>query len=121
VAASIRGFFDEPRNRELVERLRAAGLRFDAAPPRPPQGPLAGKTLVLTGTLPGMSREEAARRIEAAGGKVSAAVSKRTHYVVAGLDPGSKLAKAQALGVAVIGEPDLLRLLEKPGTDGTFP
>jgi DNA ligase (NAD+) len=112
VAASIRGFFDEPRNRELVERLRAAGLRFEAAPPRPPQGPLAGKTLVLTGTLPGMSREEAARRIEAAGGKVSAAVSKRTHYVVAGEDPGSKLAKAQALGVAVIGEPDLLRLLE---------
>lgn len=112
VASSIRRFFQEPRNRELVERLRGAGLRFEQ--PRPPKAanaPLRGKTFVLTGTLPTLAREEAKARIEAAGGKVTGSVSKNTDYVVAGEEAGSKLAKAQALGIAVLKEEELLGLL----------
>lgn len=110
IARSIVEFFAEPRNRELVERLRAAGLRFEYAAPRK-AGRLAGKTFVLTGTLPTWTREEAKARIEAAGGKVSGSVSKATDYVVAGDKPGSKLAKAQELGVTVLDEAGLAALL----------
>ncbi len=78
-----------------------------------PVGPLAGKIFVLTGTLPDLTRDEAKERIEAAGGKVAAAVSKKTDYVVAGADPGSKAAKAVELGVAVIDQDALLALIEK--------
>jgi DNA ligase (NAD+) len=74
-------------------------------------GSLGGKTFVLTGTLPSLSREEATERIQAAGGKVTGSVSKKTHYVVAGADAGSKLEKAKTLGVSVISEPDLLRMI----------
>ena len=84
VAESIYQFFREPRNRELVDRLRAAGLQFTHATTRPKAGPLAGYTLVLTGTLPTLSRDEAKQLIESAGGKVSSAVSKKTSYLVAG-------------------------------------
>ncbi len=111
VAASIRGFFDEPRNRELVERLRAQGLVFTHQR-TVKSGKLDGKTFVLTGTLPALTREEAKARIEAAGGKVAAAVSKKTHYVVAGSDAGSKLKKAQTLGVEIIDEAALLDMLK---------
>ncbi len=111
VAGSIRHFFDEPRNRELVERLRAAGLRFTGEKRRAGAGPLAGRTFVLTGALPSMTREEAKARIEAAGGKVTGSVSKKTGYVVAGEDAGSKLEKARALGVEVIDEERLVELL----------
>lgn len=112
VAHSIHEFFREPRNRELVERLREAGLQFTQEIQRKQLGPLAGKTFVLTGTLPTLTRDEAKLRIEAAGGKVAGSVSKKTSYVVAGDDAGSKLDKAKSLGLAVIGEPELLELLQ---------
>ncbi|HMD49217.1 MAG TPA: NAD-dependent DNA ligase LigA [Bryobacteraceae bacterium] len=111
VSESIRQFFHERRNRELVERLRRAGLTFEHAIRKKIGGPLTGKVLVLTGTLPNLSREDAKARIESAGGKVTGSVSKKTDYVVAGADPGSKLDKANELGVAVIGEEQLLALL----------
>ena len=112
VAKSIRTFFEQPHNREVALQLRACGVTWDegepaAAAPRP----LAGKTFVITGTLPGLGREEAKDRIEAAGGKVAGSVSKKTDYVVAGAEAGSKLVKAQALGLAVIDEAALLALL----------
>lgn len=110
VAHSIRRFFDEPRNRELVERLRAAGLQFTYE--RKERGTaVAGKTFVLTGTLPHWTREEAKQRIEAAGGKVASAVSRKTSYVVAGEDAGSKLEKAKELGIPVLNEDQLKAML----------
>jgi DNA ligase (NAD+) len=111
VAQSIWEFFREPRNRELVERLRAAGLKFEHHVPRKKAGPLQGLTFVLTGTLPSLTRDEAKARIEAAGGKVTGSVSKQTSFVVAGEAAGSKLDKAQALGVPVIDEAKLLEML----------
>lgn len=114
VAASIVRFFAEPHNREVVGDLRSQGVNW---PEGEAQGtlrlPLAGKTFVLTGTLPRLSREEAKERILAKGGKVAGSVSKKTDYVVAGDEAGSKLEKAQALGVAVIDEAGLLVLLEQ--------
>jgi DNA ligase (NAD+) len=110
VAHSIRRFFDEPRNRELVERLRGAGLRFTHEKKKS-AGTLAGKTFVLTGTLPTWSRDEAKERIEAAGGKVSGSVSRKTSYVVAGEEAGSKLDKARELGVPVIDEAALREMV----------
>jgi DNA ligase (NAD+) len=113
VAESIREFFDEPRNQALVEHLRKY-LNFTGK--KKTRGTaLAGKTFVLTGTLANYSREEAKRMIEEAGGKVSGSVSKKTDYVVAGADPGSKLDKARELGVRVIGEEEMLALT-KSGT-----
>jgi DNA ligase (NAD+) len=114
VAASIRTFFDQPHNREVVEQLRAVGLRWDeheGTAADVASKPLAGKTLVLTGTLPGLSRDEAKDLIEAAGGKVAGSVSKKTHYVVAGEEAGSKLDKARELGVPVLDEAGLRSLL----------
>jgi DNA ligase (NAD+) len=112
VSESIRQFFHEPRNRELVERLRKAGLTFEHALRKKTGGALAGKTFVITGTLPNLAREEAKARIESAGGKVTGSVSKKTDYVLAGADPGSKLDKANQLGIPVIGEPELMALLK---------
>lgn len=116
VAKSIAAFFAEPHNREVVEQLMAAGVDYPktdgaASEPQGPQ-PLAGKTLVLTGTLPTLSRDEAKALIEAAGGKVSGSVSKKTSYVVAGEEAGSKLDKARELGVTVLDEAGLHALLE---------
>jgi DNA ligase (NAD+) len=111
VAESIFAFFHEAQNLELMERLRAANLSFEYSVPRRPGGPLKGMTFVLTGTLPHLSREEAKARIEAAGGKVAAAVSRKTTYVVAGDDAGSKLDKARSLRVQVIDENGLMALL----------
>jgi DNA ligase (NAD+) len=111
VADSIREFFAEKRNRELLERLRAAGLQFNAVKIRKKQGPLVGKTFVLTGTLPTLTREEAKEKIEAAGGKVSGSVSSKTSYVVAGEDAGSKLDKAKSLNIAILEEAGLLAIL----------
>ncbi|WP_374364847.1 NAD-dependent DNA ligase LigA [Piscinibacter sp.] len=115
VAQSIRTFFEQPHNREVVEQLCAAGIRWDehegSAADASPK-PLAGKTLVLTGTLPTLSRDEAKELIEAAGGKVSGSVSKKTHFVVAGEEAGSKLDKARELGVPVLDEAALRALLE---------
>lgn len=115
VAHSVASFFGNPLNREAVEQLRAAGIHWpesEGAASGPDASlPLSGKTLVLTGTLPRLSRDEAQALIEAAGGKVSGSVSKKTSYVVAGEAAGSKLDKAQALGVAVIDEDGLRALL----------
>ena len=98
----------------MVDQLRAVGIAWDendgSAADLPPQ-PLAGKTFVLTGTLPNLSREEAKERIEAAGGKVSGSVSKKTHFVVTGEEAGSKLDKARALGIKLLDEAGLLALL----------
>ncbi|WP_322996783.1 NAD-dependent DNA ligase LigA [Castellaniella sp.] len=112
VAASIRRFFAEAHNREVVTALQEAGVQPQTE--APPQGlkALAGKTLVLTGTLPTLSRDEATRRVLAAGGKVSGSVSRKTAWVVAGSDAGSKLTKAQELGVAILDEAGLLKLLD---------
>jgi DNA ligase (NAD+) len=112
VAESIFQFFREPRNQELVSRLRSAGLQFEYRSTRPRGGPLKGMTFVLTGTLPNLSREDARKLIETNGGKVSTAVSKKTNYVVAGADPGSKFDKAQELGIKVVDEEGLLELLK---------
>jgi DNA ligase (NAD+) len=111
IAESLVRFFADPRNAREVERLRELGVRWEARPKRRAQGPLAGKTFVLTGTLAQMTRGEAKERIAARGGKVASSVSKKTHYVVAGDDPGSKLARAHELGVEVLDEEELLKLL----------
>jgi DNA ligase (NAD+) len=118
VAQSIRTFFAQPHNREVVEQLRAVGIHWpehlgsaaDAGP-----RPLTGRTLVLTGTLPTLSRDEAKALIEDAGGKVAGSVSKNTHYVVAGAEAGSKLDKARELGVPVLDEAGLRALLAGGG------
>jgi DNA ligase (NAD+) len=110
VAQAIREFFDEAKNRELVEKLRAAGLTFTAEK-RKKSSQLEGMTFVLTGTLPNLSREDAKAKIEGAGGRVSGSVSKKTSYVVAGEEAGSKLDKARELGVKVIDEVELIEML----------
>ncbi len=114
LAESIARFFAERHNREVIEQLRAAGVRWPEHAPhaRRTAGPLEGKTFVLTGTLPALKRDEAKAMIEAAGGKVAGSVSSRTTYVVAGEDAGSKLERARELGVTVIDEDELRRLLE---------
>jgi DNA ligase (NAD+) len=112
IAESIERFFADPRNREEVSRLRELGVRWPASEPAAQlEGPLSGKTFVLTGTLPGVPRPAAKRRIEALGGKVTSSVSKKTDYVVAGADPGSKLASAEKLGVEVLDPGAFERLL----------
>ena len=112
VAQSLRTFFDQPHNREVVEQLRACGLHWEEGEPaaRAPK-PLAGKTFVLTGTFPTLTRDEAKDRLEAAGAKVAGSVSKKTDFVVAGAEAGSKLDKARDLGVTVIDEARMLEIL----------
>jgi DNA ligase (NAD+) len=111
MAASIRAQLDDERMRALIEDLRALGLRFAEEGPAPSEGPLADKTLVLTGSLPQWSREQATERIMAAGGRVTGSVSKKTDYLVAGESSGSKLQKAERLGVAVLDEAGLRDVL----------
>ena len=112
VVQCLRQFLSESHNLEVIEQLRAAGIAWlEGEPQRTAAGSLAGKVFVLTGTLPALSREEAKALIESAGGKVSGSVSKKTDYVVAGEEAGSKLEKAQALGVTVIDEAQLRTLL----------
>jgi DNA ligase (NAD+) len=112
-AAMIREQLDDPQMRELIAQLRELGLRLAEERRAPSGGPLAGKTLVLTGTLPDLSREQATERIRAAGGRVTGTVSRNTDFVVAGASPGSKLEKAERLGVAVLDEAALLGLLDQ--------
>ncbi len=113
VAKSLRTFFDQPHNREVVEQLRACGVTWEEGEPAAivPK-PLSGKTFVITGTLPTLSRDQAKDMVEAAGGKVAGSVSKKTDYVVAGTEAGSKLTKAQELGVTVIDEAGLMAMLK---------
>lgn len=113
VARSIMMFVADPLNMELIQQLRAAGVNWSEGVSENKPVPLQGKTFVLTGTLPTLSRDAAAEMIDAAGGKVAGSVSKKTSYVVAGEDAGSKLVKAQELGVSIIDEAGLLQLLEK--------
>jgi DNA ligase (NAD+) len=112
IAASIVQWHGEPLNRQLIERLRNAGTNFTSSlySPKAAAGPFAGKTFVLTGTLPTLSREEATAKIEALGGKVSGSVSKKTDCVLAGDEAGSKLDKAQKLGVKIIDEKEFLKM-----------
>jgi DNA ligase (NAD+) len=112
IAQSLVNWHGDQRNRKLIERLRQAGLNFRSAlyNPSAALGPFAGKTFVLTGTLPTLKREEAAAKIEALGGKVSGSVSKKTDFVVAGEEAGSKLEKAQKLGVKIIDEAAFLKM-----------
>jgi DNA ligase (NAD+) len=112
MAESIVGQLAEPQMRELIAALRERGLQFEVEGAPPAEGPLAGRTFVLTGTLPDLTREEATERIARAGGRVTSSVSKKTDYVVAGESPGSKLDKAERLGVAVLDEAGLLGLLD---------
>ncbi|MGH2916896.1 MAG: NAD-dependent DNA ligase LigA [Solirubrobacteraceae bacterium] len=112
MASSIHDQLADPRMRELIEDLRGLGLRLQEAGASPGEGSLAGKVFVLTGTLPGLTREQATERIVSAGGRVTGSVSRRTDWVVAGESAGSKLAKAEKLGVAVLDEAGLLVLLE---------
>jgi len=115
LAQSVQEFFSRDRNREVVEKLRTAGVNFEGpARTTVPEAEqtLAGLTVVLTGGLEGFTREEAQSEIEARGGKVTGSVSKKTNYVVAGENPGTKLAKAEQLGVAVLDEEAFVKLLE---------
>jgi DNA ligase (NAD+) len=116
MAEKIHVQLQDPQMQRLIGALRQHGLRFEQEGPPPGEGPLSGKTFVLTGTLPDLTREEATERITTAGGRVTSSVSKKTDYVVAGDSPGSKLEKAERLGVAVVDEAGLLALL-----DGTAP
>ncbi len=122
LAESIARFFAEPHNRQVIAALRAAGVRWsESAPGAPTAGPLAGVTFVLTGTLPTLTRDEAKAMIEAAGGKAAGSVSAKTRYVVAGADAGGKLDRARELGVEVIDEEALVRLLADPNRIPTHP
>ncbi len=123
VAASIRQFFENQANRELVARFKALGL-WPVSEPKPAApassaGPLAGKKFLFTGALPDMTREAAQGLVEAAGGRIVSGVSKKLDYLVAGTDPGSKLAKAQALGVTVLSPAEFMALLPKTSTAST--
>ena len=112
IAKSVHQWFGDPENRKLIEVLRKVSVNFQSALYQEAihAGPLSGKSLVLTGTLPNLKRHEAVVKIEAAGGKVIASVSKKTDFVVAGQAAGSKLIKAEKLSVSVIDEAELLRL-----------
>jgi DNA ligase (NAD+) len=112
MALVIHEQLQDPQMRTLIEDLRSQGLQFEQEGPPPGEGTLAGTTLVLTGSLPTLTREDATQRILAAGGRVTGSVSKKTDYVVAGDSPGSKFEKAQRLGVPVIDEAGLLALLD---------
>ena len=123
VAQSIHHFFDQPHNRDVLQQLREAGVHWPeqaVAPIDPALLPLSGKTLVLTGTLPSLGRDEAKALIEAAGGKITGSVSKKTSFVVAGAEAGSKLDKARELGLTVIDE-DGLRALLAPSSEHDTP
>jgi DNA ligase (NAD+) len=115
VASAIRHFFRQPGNRQVIERLHRSGVRMQHVPrSRPPGGAiLSGKTFVLTGTLPELTREEASRIITSLGGKVTSSISRKTSFLLAGADPGSKLTRARELGVPVLDERAFKELVEQ--------
>jgi DNA ligase (NAD+) len=115
VASRIRAFFDELHNREVIANLRERGVHWEESEPQqsPADGPLTGKVFVITGTLSEMTRDDAKRKIQALGGKVTGSVSKKTDFLVYGENPGSKLAKAQSLDIASLDEAALEALLSK--------
>lgn len=111
VAQQIAAFFHERHNREVIDKLRAAGVHWPAPERRPAASPLSGKTFVLTGTLDALTRDEAKERLQSLGAKVASSVSAKTDYVVAGVEPGSKVDKARALNVPILDEQQFLELL----------
>jgi DNA ligase (NAD+) len=111
MAQSIRYFFDQKENRDLIDRLREAGVNLSGTPKVSSSGIFSNKTIVLTGTLLHFTRESATREIESRGGKVSSSVSKKTDFVLAGADPGSKMEKALTLGIEIINEQDFITML----------
>ena len=112
-ASAVTAWFSHPRHRELIEKLRRHGVNFLSKESRPAaEGPLAGKTVVITGALPGVTRDDAARRLQVAGARISGSVSKKTDYVVAGEAAGSKLEKAKSLGVETVTWEEMLELVE---------
>jgi len=113
VAESIAFFFKQPENEDLIQRLKEAGLNFRQKAERRGSMPLDGQTFVLTGTLSGLTREEAGEAIETLGGKVASAVSSETTYLVVGKEPGSKLEKARKLGIKTLEENEFLKLVRK--------
>ena len=119
LAESVRSWLDEPRNQRLLDRLRAVGVRMDAPPElrrqRSIEGPLTGKTYVITGTLSSMTREEATAAVERLGGHVAGSVSRKTAAVIAGTDAGSKAERARELGVTLLDEIAFLALITDPG------
>jgi DNA ligase (NAD+) len=121
IAESVRLFFDQPANQKAVEHLREVGVVLEEATRPAGPKPLAGKTFVLTGTLDAMSRDDAKARIARMGGRVTSAVSRKTHYIVAGADAGSKLDDAKRLGVTVLDEPAFLDLTDpgRPTREGS--
>jgi DNA ligase (NAD+) len=122
LATSVHDALAEPRVRELIDKLGSVGLQMEEeGEPPPTEGPFVGKTVVLTGTLPNLTRPDATARIEAAGGKVTGSVSKNTDYLVAGDDPGTKLAKAQELGTEILDEDGLLELLPEAAAAASTP
>jgi DNA ligase (NAD+) len=119
VAAHVQHFFQQQHNREVIDELRNLGVKWTEQKPRTiVEGHLTGKSFVITGTLDSMSRDQAADRITALGGKVSGSVSKKTSYVVVGAEPGSKLQKAQELGVPILDEAGFLQVLSSPSPEG---
>jgi DNA ligase (NAD+) len=115
-AAAVAAYFRHPRHRELIEKLRRHGINFASRAPRPRARPLEGKTVVLTGILPGVPREEAAERLALAGAKVTGSVSKKTDFLLAGEEAGSKLARARALGVRVVTWEEIRKIIEEPSS-----
>ena len=117
MAQSVQGYFALESTRELIDELKQLGLKMKPSEQKPKGGLFEGKTFVLTGTLPNMKRSEAAKLIEAHGGKTSSSVSKKTSFVVAGEEAGSKLTKAQSLGIIILSEQELLDMLGEQGAD----
>lgn len=117
-AAAVASYFRHPRHRELIQKLRRHGVNFvSRAPERPREGPLAGKTVVITGSLPGVTREQAAAQLAAAGAKVTGSVSRKTDLLLAGEEAGSKLEKARSLGIRVVSWQEMQGLLENAGPE----
>jgi DNA ligase (NAD+) len=117
IADSVHAYFREPRKKKIISKLRKAGVKMEQEPQAPKEGPLAGQTFVFTGTLASMPRSRAERLVEELGGDASGSVTKKTTYVVAGADPGSKLAKAEKAGTTVLDEKQFLRLLKEHGVE----
>src|SRR5262249_6792548 len=116
-AAAIAGWFSHPRHKELIDNLRSRGVNFQSHAPRQPRpGALSGKTVVLTGTLPGITRDEATLRLEAAGAKVSGSLSRKTDFLLAGENAGSKLEKAGGLGVRAVTWEEMLQIIRSRET-----
>src|SRR5690606_31032540 len=112
VAQHIAGFFSETHNRNVIKQLLKAGIQWPSVD-KPKQQPLAGKTFVITGTLDSMSRDEAKERLQSLGAKVSGSVSRKTNYIIAGSEPGSKLDKASKLGIEILDENAFLELIRE--------